>query len=248
MPWTAAAIVGGAVIGGLASDSASDKQEDAANRATDISNAQYNQTREDQAPFREAGYSALNRLQELLGTGGNAGAAGYGSLTRPFTGSDLASDPGYQFSLAEGERGIQRQATAAGRNYSGATLRALQRYGQGLASTTFNDAFNRNQVTGNSLFNRLSGLSGTGQTATNQVGEAGQRFADAAGNNMIGAANVSAANRINQGNIWGNAANQGLAAWQRYNSQPQTGYADRSAFRSDDPYQNPGYFAGGEGE
>ena len=63
----AAAIAGSAVVGGVAANSAAKKQAKAAGKAADVSQAQYEQTREDQLPFLEAGYGALNRLNEYLG-------------------------------------------------------------------------------------------------------------------------------------------------------------------------------------
>jgi len=63
----AAAIAGSAVVGGVAANSAAKKQAKAAGKAADVSQEQYYQTREDQMPFLEAGYGALNRLNQLLG-------------------------------------------------------------------------------------------------------------------------------------------------------------------------------------
>jgi len=63
----AAAIAGSAVVGAVASNAAAKKQSKAAGKAADVSQAQYEQTRQDQLPFLEAGYGATNRLNELLG-------------------------------------------------------------------------------------------------------------------------------------------------------------------------------------
>jgi hypothetical protein len=63
----AGAAVGSALIGGVAANKAAKKQSKAAGKAADLSQAQYEQTREDQLPFLEAGYGATNRLNELLG-------------------------------------------------------------------------------------------------------------------------------------------------------------------------------------
>lgn len=63
----AAAIVGGAVIGGVASNMAAKKGSDAAGEATDLQRNQYDQTRADQAPWRQAGQIALNQIVSGLG-------------------------------------------------------------------------------------------------------------------------------------------------------------------------------------
>jgi hypothetical protein len=65
----AAAIAGSAVVGAVASSKAAKAQSKAAGKAADLSQEQYYQTREDQMPFLEAGYKALNRQNTLLGLG-----------------------------------------------------------------------------------------------------------------------------------------------------------------------------------
>lgn len=67
MSWAAVAVVGSAVVGaytsGEAAESAETASRDASVRSTEEQRRQYNQTRDDQAPYREAGYNALRRLQ-----------------------------------------------------------------------------------------------------------------------------------------------------------------------------------------
>ena len=67
MSWVAVAIGGSAIIGGVASNSAANKQVSAANRSADLQMQMYNQTRSDTGPYREAGYAATHKLQSLLG-------------------------------------------------------------------------------------------------------------------------------------------------------------------------------------
>lgn len=79
MSAVATAIVGGAVVGGLLSNQAANTAaagaRDAANSANAISDAQFQQTRTDMAPWRNAGSSAIGQLSYLLGL------PGYGSPT-----------------------------------------------------------------------------------------------------------------------------------------------------------------------
>jgi hypothetical protein len=51
----------------VSSSKAAKAQSKAAGKAADVSQAQYEQTRQDQLPFLEAGYGATNRLNQLLG-------------------------------------------------------------------------------------------------------------------------------------------------------------------------------------
>lgn len=198
----AAAIVGGAIIGGVASNAAANKGAKSADRAADISDKNFQQTREDQLaqlavqredsrPYREAGYSSLAQL--------NAGLTPGGEFNRNFTMADFLKDPGYGFRMEQGEAGINRAALAGGSRYSGATLKELTRFNSGLASQEFGNAYSRYKSDLGDRFNRLSGVAGTGQTAVTQAGQAGQ---NAYGNIMA----AGSQNATNQGNAVQNAA------------------------------------------
>lgn len=212
MPWAAAAAIGGALISADSQRSASNKQSDATKYAADLQWDMYDQTRKDNLPALDARNSGLLQLQQLLGIGGNANAANYGMLNRQFTGANLASDPGYQFGLNQGTQAVERSASARGGLYSGATLKALERYGQDYGGTKFNEAFNRNQATNDSRFNRLASLAGLGQTGTSQIGMAGQNAANMAGGYGIQGANAQAAAQMGSANNLSNGLNQ-LGAW-----------------------------------
>ena len=79
-----------------------------------------------------------------------AGVAPYGSYTPPapygnFTMPDInaGTDPGYAFTRAEGQRGIQSTAAARGILNTGSAVKALDRYNTGLANQTYGDVYNR---------------------------------------------------------------------------------------------------------
>jgi hypothetical protein len=69
------------VLNAFAGDKAAKTQERAANAANDLVRQQYEQTRSDLGPYREAGTSALGRYRDLLGFNGRGAAqsalAGY---------------------------------------------------------------------------------------------------------------------------------------------------------------------------
>jgi len=71
-----------------------------------------------------------------------------------FTPGDLTTDPGYQFNLAQGTAAQDRANLARGNYYSGQALKEAQQFGQGLADTTYNTAFNR------ALQGRNAGMAG----------------------------------------------------------------------------------------
>jgi hypothetical protein len=241
--WVGAGI---AAVSAISSYSANKKaaksQEEAARQANDTSSAasqaaleenrrQYDLNRSDIMPTIERGNLAGNRLQELMGLGTNTGANGYGSLTNRFTGADLATDPGYQFGLQQGQRGLDNSASAHGGYYSGAQLKAASRYNNDYAGTKFNDAYNRYNTDQSNLFNRYSGIAGSGQQAVTQIGQQGANMANingqiginnanTVGNNLMDAANARSSSYLAQNNSLQNALNQGLSAWKRTQNKP----------------------------
>lgn len=156
--------------------------------------------------FDQAGYDRAMAGQD------QSGNPQFGSLMKTFTGADLENEPGYRFGLQQGQQAIDRSAASRGNLYSGATLKGLQRFGQDYGGTKFNEAYNRDSTNKNRLFNMLSGVAGTGQTATGQVANAGQNYSNNAASMMLGTGNVRAATGIAQGNAWQNALNQGVSS------------------------------------
>jgi hypothetical protein len=116
----AIAIGGSSIISGLlgskAAGQAADAQRYAADTAAGVQREMYDTTRADLAPYRDAGVPALQRLAFLTGTGGDSGAAGYGSLTKPFDYSWSTSTRTRAINSVsiEGEKAIERSMTAAG--------------------------------------------------------------------------------------------------------------------------------------
>lgn len=208
--------VGAQLLGSfLSSDATGDAaqtQADAANNATALQKQMFDQTRADNAPWRAAGETSLNKLMALLNDG---------SLTSRFAGKNVQNDPGYQFGLQQGQQGIERSAAARGMGLSGAALKAASQFNQDYAGTKYGQAFDRWRMEQGDIFNRLSGLAGTGQQVNAANSAAGQNFANQAGNNMMGAANAQAAAGMARGNIYGNAINQ-FAALGNQNNWWQT--------------------------
>jgi hypothetical protein len=170
-----AALIGSALLGSSASKKAASTQADAANRAADLQMQQFERQVELQEPWRQAGITALNKLTPL--------ATEY----TPFGMDQFQQDPGYAFRMSEGMKALERSAAARGGLLSGGMLRGAQRYGQDLASQEYMNAFNRYQAERNARLNPLQSLAGVGQTATNQLGQAGQTMASNVGQ-ALGAA------------------------------------------------------------
>lgn len=107
----------------------------------------------------------------------------------------FTASPSYQWRLDQGLKAIERRASANGARYSGATLKAMDRYAGGEASQEFD-----------TYANRLAALAGVGQTATGSVAQAGQSYATGASNAYTNAGNARASAYTNTGN----AINQGV--------------------------------------
>jgi len=291
MPWIGPAISAGASLlgGALQSGSANDaarEQAAATQAAIAEQQRQYNQTRTDQAPWRDAGSAAVGQLRYLLGLGGNGAGTNtaptygnevamsalpqaggwreiynqvqkdmpsangdidtlairneatrryqeqlnqgnpgdplYGSLNKKFTLADFWDDPvtkaSYQMGLDQGIQGINNMAGARGGRNSGQTLKAL---------TRFSTDYTGNQAAGSqaryvndqtNTYNRLAGLSGTGQTAANTVASAGQNMANNISGLTSSLGNARGAAAIASGNAW-QGAGQNIANW--YGQQNQ---------------------------
>lgn len=194
MSAVATAIVGTAVIGAYAANSAADTQAGASeaagqrsDRQYDLTRAdqlkQYEQVRTDQAPYRQAGTESLARLSR--------GTADGGEYARSFGMADYQADPGYQFRLDQGQKGINNAAASRGGQYSGATLKALANFNSGLASQEYGAAYSRFNTDKTTKFNRDATLAGVGQTANSAVGNAGTN----AVNSISSAGEKNAANQ-----------------------------------------------------
>jgi hypothetical protein len=199
--WTAGAIIGSSLIGANASSNAASTQAAATGQAADLANQQYQQTRADQAPWRAAGETALNKLIPE--------ATNY----TPFSYSSMTADPGYQFRLSEGMKALGHRAGAGGGMVSGTSLKGLQDYAQNSASNEYTNAFNRYQTERNARLAPLQSLAGVGQSATNLVGQAGAANAANVGNYLTSGAAAQAAGQVGQANAFGG----GLSTYLKYN-------------------------------
>jgi hypothetical protein len=286
-----ASLIGGA-MSSKASKSASNAQQDSAAAAMAEQARQYDQTRADNAPFRNTGVAANARLAYLLGLNSSPDATGsgkgtpewqaiydrnmteanrqhqamygmpftsspdeagkanqlknietntdtewaktqankpapndsaYGSLLRKFGLSDLNSDvvynSGLEFGRKEGEDAINARALANGGYDSGATLKALTRFGNDYGSTKAEGAYNRYNTDNTNIYNRLAGVSGAGQTATNTITSAGVNAASNTSNLLTDAGNSRAAGIVGGANAWGGAMSGIQGAYNSYQNQ-----------------------------
>ena len=217
-----AAIIGSAVIGGVASHQAgkaqakgaqagADAQTELGYANIDLQKDLARKQRADFAPWRNIGEEALNEMWE----GVKSGEFDQGPLVLDkFDPSqvDLQQDPGYQFRMEQGVEALDKSASARGRLLSGAQKKALTRYGQGVGSQEYANAYARYSDKYNKditrqaseyasetdrkarRYNMLSGLSSGGQASAAKQAQATSNLAGASGNILsnIGSAQAGA--------------------------------------------------------
>lgn len=164
-------------------------QAAAAGMSTEEQRRQYDQTRQDQLPFLEAGYDAL-RAQNA-------------ALKGDFSG--FQASPDYQYTFDQSMKALDRTKAAQGGFMGGGADADRIALGQGLASQNFGN-----------YWNRLAGRAGQAQSAAQNLGGYGMQMAGNIGNNLQNAANARASSYANTANAWGNFGQQALGAFGQY--------------------------------
>jgi len=188
------------LIGANAAKSGAAAQSAAANRAAELQQQQYEQTRKDQEPYREAGARALGKFESL---------ADY----TPFSMNAFTQDPGYGFRLKQGQKALDASAAARGGLISGNALRAATAFGQDMGSQEYQNAFNRYQTERQATLAPYMTLAGFGTGANAANAQAGQNYATNAGNMITGGAAAQAAGGIGAAN----AISGGVSQYLNYN-------------------------------
>lgn len=133
-------------MGSNAAQSAADTEAEAIKYGVDMQGKIAEQARADALPWMEAGRGALQQYLGELGMGDS-------NFQSQFT-----ETPDYKFMVEQGEKGVMNNLNALGMKNSGAALKKLTEFRTGLANSFRGD-----------YLNRLAGVSGVGQTQTNQT-------------------------------------------------------------------------------
>ena len=221
--WVAGAVVGSAVIGGIASNSAANKQVGASAAATAAQqDALAKQTALNQ-PFYDTGVNAMNNL---------AGQAAYTPAA-----FNYSADPGYAFRFNEGMKGLNATAAARGGLISGNALKGATDYGQAAGSQEYQNAYNRyltNNAQNLQAYNTNTAnqqyLANLGQSSANNTANNIGNFGNSAASNMIGAGNAGAAGTVGVAN----ALTGGVGTYLNYNQNQNM----LNAFNTTSAYAN----------
>ena len=177
-----------------------------------------NKAREE--PFYQAGLNALPTYTKGVMPGGD--------LVRPFAESDFKVDPGYGFRLSEGLKAMDRSAASRGNLLSGATIKGAQRYGQDLASTEYDRAYNRYGSDQATRRNALASLTGFAPTASSAIRSSDMAYGGNATNLASNTANAMAGAGATRASAYGNTiAGIGQNAYNALSPNPFAQYMQR---------------------
>lgn len=185
------AAIGSSLIGAASAKSAANKQSAAASNDLALKKDIYDQTTGFFEPYRNAGENALNLYTQQVG-------------------EEYTQSPGYQFGLQGGVDAITAAGSVAGGVQSGATQKALTKFGQDYATGDYNN-----------WLNRVQGMMSSGQNAAGQQAAAGQNYSQGAGNAYANMGNASAAGAIGVGNALQGGISNGLSLYQYQNQLTQ---------------------------
>jgi len=232
MTWVATAItVGSQLLGShmqaSAAESAAQKQSDAARYAADLQQKQFEQIQQQQAPYREAGYSALSEIGKQLPY-----------FTHQVTAEDLRGMPGFTFGLEQGV-GAGKQQMNVGGGGSNIT-RGAQKFAEDYATNVGLPQYISQRQ---GIYNTLAGIAGIGQTGQTQVNQAGMNTAANIGSAASAGAGYQAAGNIGAANAYSGAlGNIGNASYlYSLMNKPNTNTMGNTAYN---PSTGQGGFSG----
>lgn len=187
----------GAGMQSSAAKKAAGMQAGATQYAADQQREMFNLINEQQKPYREAGYGALNRIGEMLP-----------GLTAPVSREEILGLPGYQFAIEQGT-GAARQNMNVGGGGSNVD-RAAQKFALDYTlGTAMPQVISQRQ----NIYNTLASIAGIGQTGQSQVNQAGTAAAGNIGQAAIGGATALGAGQVGAANAYAGAfGNMGNSA------------------------------------
>ena len=215
----AAAIVGAGALAAGGAVAAGSEQASGQKAAANTQQNMFNTITANSQPFMNAGYGATNTLSQLMGLSGTPGSTvdgtgglqnGYLTSTFNPTQQQLESYPGYQFQLQQGGQAVRNADTPGVGALSGAALKDLTGFNQGLAASNYSNYFNQTQTQQNNIYNRLSGIAGLGQSAAAGVGNSGTQLGTGIAQAQAGQAASSAGGTVGATNALSGGAS-GLA-------------------------------------
>ena len=184
-----------------------------------------------QQPYYDTGTRALGSMEKMI-TNGN---------------EYLPQDPGYQFRLDQGNKAINNSAASKGNLLSGATMKAIGTYSQGLASQEFQNAFSRwNELAtkGQNAANTISGLQANrGQLLGTGEADRGTALASNSTQRAGILGNQATERGLNLASTSSNLGNNLANLYTRYGEQTSQNALDRGKTNADLTLKENQYYA-----
>lgn len=238
LAWLPAVLGGASAAGSLigakktasTATKAAQGQLEASYLSNDLLRDSLNRSRELQQPFINLGNQATSQLSAVMDPNNplyqSEGFQAPEKFKAPNP-QDVLNDPSIQFTLDLGQKAIERSASAKGGLNSGATLKRVNQFAQGVASQGYSDLYSRQKQQYDDEFNRAFGIftntqaqrNNTRDTYLNQLNNALQSGQSAAttlsgldlgvvgqqGANVQGGADAVAAGRVAGSNAYSGA-------------------------------------------
>lgn len=169
--------IAGGILKGHAAGDAANVQSQAAKAAQDLElknqqaaiasqNTATSTNQANEQPYQEVGSTSANNLRNLVSTG----------FTAP-TLAEAEQNPGYEFALESGTNALDKSAAARGDVFTGTQGEALQKFGQDLGTTNYQQVYNNALSNYMTNYQTLLGATNVGQTAVGEMGQLGQEGA-----------------------------------------------------------------------
>lgn len=167
----------GAVVQGIGSIVGASQQAKAAKKADQRlqEGRDYAINKSGLGDFRDAGVKANSTISNLL----NIGGANDNTQASQAAFDNYLNSTGYKFQMKQGQDAIASSAAARGLLNSGATAKALTKFGQGTGSQYFNDYLqqagtvaNRGEAAASDLAHTVTGTAGASANVAMQGGNA----------------------------------------------------------------------------
>lgn len=219
-------LLGGQLVSNLAggwmasqaAKKAARQQADAANRAMDIQQGMYEDTKSNLSPYIGTGTDALGKYYDKV--------QGYQAPTLDYTQEDFAfnkfEDPGAKFQAEQAAKAMEASAIAKGAT-GGGFARALQTNQNNLANTAYtsaydrwlknsalrygqaSDKYNREYTADQAMLDRFKGITDQGLSASNILSGAGQFAGEGMAKSAIESGQANAGGTAGSANAWADA-------------------------------------------
>jgi len=179
MSWIAVGIIGAGVVGAIGANMAANKQASGQTAAANTQAGMFNTIVGQEQPFLQGGYGAENNLNFLMNPNNSDQISNY-----------IQSLPGYQFQLKTGGQALTNSMTPGSGALSGATLKSLMSFNQGLAGQYYNNYVGQLLQQAQLGQNAAGNLGTSGTQLGTGIAQAGAAAAGSQAAGIVGATNA----------------------------------------------------------